>query len=440
MRYVRVFVDTTAGFQPATRSVSRAGIIGTSAAGPTEKFLLTKPSGDEFDTITVGSDLYNAINSFYKQRNARECWCVRISSENTTVTGMIPSPAPNGSRTEFQLPQMNITTISAVRVNGVVFTYVGASPGAGEYTASLAAGTISLGAAPASGSIIETDYEIDALQTAFMALRNEDIALEMIAGDQLLTIYQKLVDEVTLASASGRYRLAVMHLPSGQSLTRDLDSEGYRYSDWPTLLQSERGILVQHIVLDTVNEDASGAMMGTIAGNLLWQSLTLRPVVCTQIDKFTDGEIYTATSKQVCVFDIPFTNSTGKYITYGFTLSGTTSTKYIDQMRVYDDCAYSLETTLENPNVIGKLKYNTAGFSSLRSWIMAVLQPKIDIGEIDAVNYITIPAETLVNTTNRTEAEEIELQLLINSRAVPDIRIGIDYRGAMEDLELYMIV
>ena len=97
MRYVRVFVDSTAGFQPATRSDSRAGIIGTSASGPTGKFLLTKPSGDEFDSITVGSALYNGILSFYSQPNTRELWCVRMPSANQVITGMVPSPATNGS-------------------------------------------------------------------------------------------------------------------------------------------------------------------------------------------------------------------------------------------------------------------------------------------------------------------------------------------------------
>jgi len=441
-RYVRVFLDTTAGFQPATRSLSTGGIIGDSATGPTEKFLLTKPSGDEFDTIEIGSYLYNAINSFYKQRNARECWCIRTPSANQDITGMVPSPLPNGTRTQFQLPQANITTLNEVRVDNVVFTYVGASPGTGEYSASLAAGTITFGEAPADGSIVEADYEIDTIQSAFRALRDEDIAFLVVAGQQNLSTYLQLRDEVELASASGYYRLGIMSLPEEQALTRDLDSEGYRYSDWPTYLQSERSILVAHkIPLDTVNEDPVGAMMGCICGNVIQQSLTLRPIVCTMTEKFTAGERYSFNAKQVSLIDMPFSpHNTGKYIRKGYTLSGSTSTKYIDQMRVYDDFAYTLESTLTNPNVIGKLKMNSAGFATLKSWIMAVGNSKIRNEIIDDIRYITIPLETLANTRNRIEAEEIEFRLANNSRQVPNIRVGVDYRGAMEELEIFAVV
>ncbi|MHC1591776.1 MAG: hypothetical protein ACXQS8_06805 [Candidatus Helarchaeales archaeon] len=441
MRYVRVFVDTTAGFQPATRSTSTGGIIGEASSAPTGKFLLTKPSGSEFDMITVGSPLYNAIVSFYKQPNTRECWCIRMPSANEVITGMVPSPAPNGTRTTFQLPQANITSISDLRVDGTSYTYVGASPGPGEFSASLTAGTVTLGEAPASGSTIEVDYEIDALQSAFRALRNEDISFLMIAGQQTLSTYMKLVDEVELASASGRYRMAVMSLPEGQALTRELDSEGYFYSDWPLYLQSPRAILVAHkIPLSTVNEDPAAAMMGTICGVPIQQSLTLRPVVCTTTEKFTEGELYTFKQKQVCVLDMPFSHTTGKYVSYGFTLDGSSTRKYIDQVRVYDDLAFSIESTLMNPNVIGKLKYNAAGFASLRAWIASVTNAKIRAGIIDGINYVAIPAETLVLTKSRTEAEEIELKSLINSRGVPDTKIGVDYRGAMEDLDITLVV
>jgi len=441
MRYVKVFRDTTAGFQPATRSVSRAGIIGSSESGPSKKFLLTKPSGDEFDSITIGSNLYNAINSFYKQPNTRECWCVRLDSVNKHITASVPSPLPNGIKKQFQLPNANVTSIDAVRIDGNAYSYVGSSPSTGEYTASLSAGTITFGNAPETSSIIEVDYSIDALQSAYSQLRNEDIAFLILAGDQPLSKYLTLLDEVELASASGRYRMAIHSLPEGQSLTRDFDDEGYRYSDWPTYLQSERSILVAHkIPLNDVNEDASGTVMGVICGQPVEQSLTLRPVNCTTIDKFTAGEMQSFLAKQVCVIDMPFSHTTGKYISKGFTLSGSTSTKYIDQMRVYDDLAYDVENTLENPNVIGKLKYNASGFSSLRAWIASVTNKKIREGKIDAITYVTIPIEALALLSNLSAAEAIELRNASNSRAVGSIRIGVDYRGAMEDIEITLVV
>ncbi|MHA1277368.1 MAG: hypothetical protein ACTSQ8_09275 [Candidatus Helarchaeota archaeon] len=441
MRYVRIFYNTTSGFQPATRSTSTGGIIGTAASGPTEKFLLTSPSGDEFDMITVGSPLYNAINSFYKQPNTRRCWCIKMGSRNENVTGMIPAPSPDGNRVTFQLPQANITSISELRVNGTAYTHVGSSPGDGEYTASLSAGTVTFGSAPARGSTIEVDYEIDALQSAFRALRNEDISFLMIAGQQNLSTYMKLVDEVALASASGYYRMAVMSLPEGQALTRDLDDEGYFYSDWPLYLQNARSILVAHkIPLDSVNEDPAGAMMGTICGVPIQQSLTLRPVVCTTTSRFTAGELYVFKEKHVCVLDMAIRGNSGKYVSYGFTLDGSSTRRYIDQVRVYDDLAFSTESTLTNPNVIGYLKYNSSGFASLRSWIASVTNAKIRAGIIDGIDYVNIPAETLVLASDLTEAEEIELNALMNSRKVPDVEMGVDYRGAMEDIEITLVM
>lgn len=442
MKYVRTYRDTTRGYQPATRSVSTASLIGTSEDGPTGKFLLTKPSGDNFDTLTENSNLYNGIVSFYQQRNPRELWCVRLDSDNTSnITGEVLSPRPNGSRTQFQLSLANITTLSELRVNDTAYTLAAGSPGEGEYTVSLTAGTVTLGDAPSTGDIVDADYSIDALNSAFMSLRNEDIALMALAGDYPLTTYMKLVDEVVKASADGQYRLAIMQLPTGQPLDRTFDSEGYRYSNWPDYLESERAILVAHKNPADANEDAAAAVMGEIASEKVESSLTAKPVSITQYEYFTASEVYSMNQRNIVVLD-RFPNSTQKIIARGKTLSADSSIEYIDKIRVLDDIAYTVEAFVNSPLVIGRLKYNTPGLTGLANVIRGSLGYKIRIGEIEGIEELTIPAlslSQLKDSGSLTADEEIEFRAMIESRTVGNVRVVIDYRGAIEDVDIYLI-
>jgi len=443
LKYVRVFLNTIGGTQPATRSVSTGCVIAQAASGPTGKFLLTKPAGDEFDTITVNSDLYNAIVSFYSQRNARELWCVRYdSSNNSNITGEVLSPLTNGVRTEFQLQMANITNLGELRLDDVALTPVAGSPGADEYSISLAAGTVTLGEAPDTGSILEADYTIDALQSAFMDVRDEDIALMCLGGDWDLSTYMTLVDEMVKASAAGRYRMCQVALPSGQALTREYDEEGYRYSEWPAYLESERCSLIAHKIPESANEDAAAALMGTIASVRINKSLTAENVVCTQNSYFTPSETYSMTRRGVIYLDRMQANETAKRISYGTTLSPTSSTKYIDQIRVYDDLAFTVEATVNSPLVIGTLPYNTPGLTTLSNYIRAAVEQKVRFKILEKLNYINIPQLTLSQLKDQgrlTEAEEIEFRQYTNSRYVSGVEVGFDYRGAIEGVEIYLI-
>lgn len=443
IRYVRITLDTTAAYQPATRSWGVGGIIGESSTGPTDAFLLTYPGGTEYDALESNSPLKIAIDSFYAQPNTMDCWCVRFRSGagTTTVSNEVPSPLPNGVAVTFQLQNANITSIDALDINGTVYTYA-ATPGAGEYSQDLTLGQVTIGGdALASGATINVDYTIDALQSSFRALRDKDIQLEMIAGCTTLTQLMQLVDEVTLASASSRYRIAFGMLPSGQPLTSQLDDEGYQYRNWIQYLQSPRMSLVAHKIPADAYEDAAANVMGVAAGLKPWRSLTLRPVQCTQIYNFTDTELRAFYNAQCIVLDDPYmVSGTGKYITYGFNLSGDSALKYVDTMRVLDDLAFILEAGLTNPNIIGMLKYNSTGLDSLKAHIMAILQPRVDIGEFEAVTYINIPVEVYIDKQTRSEVEELIVRNAKVSRTVSNISVGIDYRGAIEGIDLELVV
>ena len=140
MRYISVKV-TSSFFAPNVISYSNCGVIGDgmNSALPSEPFLLTKPSGDNFDKLNTSSPLYQAVVDYFSQPNTTNLWVLHSSSDNAQITDEPMSVIEDTDNKQFQVQSTHLVSIEKVSemVNGNLEEI---SPS--EYTTNLTSGII----------------------------------------------------------------------------------------------------------------------------------------------------------------------------------------------------------------------------------------------------------------------------------------------------------
>ena len=91
---------------------------------------------------------------------------------------------------------------------------------------------------------------------------------------------------------------------------------------------------------------------------------------------------------------------------------------------------------MTNPNVIGNLRINRTGIADLINYITGIMQPRVDVGEIDSFD-IDIPLANILakDADERTAGETTTLTNARTSRTVTG-NVIIEYSGAIHVLNL----
>jgi len=425
MRYVEVKV-TTSFFAPATISYSNAGVLGDgmNTELPSEPFLLTKPSGDNFDKINTASPLYQAVVDYFSQPNTTNLWVMNTPSEGAKISHEPMIPISDTNDKQFQIQTTNIDSIDGIyEMKDNTLTLVDPS----EYSANLTTGVVTFTSAKTSD--MYATYNIDALGYGLKKLRDKDIQVEFIAGETNIENLQRLIDEVELASACQRFRIAVGMMPSGQIL----DST---YLGHLSSLRSHRFVYVAHKCTDT---DAAAAVAGAICGNEPNQNMTLRTVYCDQDpnDPFSDTEEYAFWQNQVLALQPNRWVGNGVYCLHGFNMSPSSTNKWIDFVRTNDYLSLLIISTLTNPNIIGDVPYTMGGMRTLKAYIRSAMRPALIRGYISSIDEIIIPIESIIAKGNSASDEEKQYLLNLKShRIIEDIVVVFTYPASPDKIYL----
>jgi len=433
--YVTVILSTEAYWQPPFRSVGNGCLIGNGGGSVPESFWLRRPNGSIYDAIAAGSDLKNGLDAWFSQRNAERVLCINTGSVNAaSVLDQVPRPLPDGSQTTFFVAANPVQSIDAVTIIRNTteydlpeggYSYVALQSG-GEYT-----GQVTITPAPERGDIIYVDYTVDALSNAFRLSMTEDVQFVVLCNETNLTNLDYLQRHVDLAFASIRFRMGVAMLPQSQTLTGT-------YRNWPQTLSSDYMILVAH----NSSDDAAAAFAGVLSGMRVFDDPILAPVNIDYTGTFTDNDHLAFQQNQVVCIDRYFSNELGLRALRNFTLSGTSDRKYIDFVRTYQDLMWRLISTLDSPNVIGKINYTSTGMANLRERIYSAFRIPIEIGEIVDLIGIDIPLEEIIETpyAQRDSADRIVLQLAKAQRRLDNITVTYEAQSWVNDLNLILQV
>jgi hypothetical protein len=434
--YVRVDLNTEAFFQAPFRSQGNGCLIGNGGPNAPQTFWLTRPTGSDYNLMTVGSDLKDSVDTWYGQRNAERVYCINTGSVNAaSVVDETPRPSPDGTETTFFISSSPVISIDAVSIDidGTVFdlpaggySFVASQDASSNFT-----GEIVISPPPPSGSRIFVDYSMDALQNALRLSMSQDVQILVLCNNTTLTDLQTLATHLDLAFASLRFRMGVSMLPKGQELTGS-------YRTWPRDLATENMMLVSH----NSTEDAAAGYAGALSGIRVFDDPILLPVNLTYDATFTDNARLTFKDNKVICIDNYYTNELGLRALRNYTLSPTSDRQYVDFVRTYQDLMWRLIATLDSPLTIGKISYTRAGIAKLKSDIYAAFLIPISIGEIVDIVGIDIPLEQIIRKpfATRSAAEVTTLNAAKAARTMEDITVSYEAQSWVDDLRVTLQV
>jgi hypothetical protein len=276
------------------------------------------------------------------------------------------------------------------------------------------------------------------------------VCLSENSNPDQITILRDHIESSSPNDAGGggtRPRIGVAMLPEG-GIADNTGKISNKFSDWkapnevnsPMTWASSRMVFVAHNSPD----DVAAAAAGVIAGVDPWVSLVLKSVQgVQQTGDFTDQSLLTFLHPDEVGYVQPrvnpvvhpeFLSGSELVMGEGFTADGTGQRLYIDIVRTIDDIAFRLKATLTSPQVIGTLRINRPGLRILTSIVRAMLNTRVNDGEIDSYA-IDIPIQAIVEKDPATliPEEQQQLQQVQNSRQL-DFNISVQYAGAIHQL------
>jgi hypothetical protein len=436
--YVQLSLDTNALWQAAFRSAGNGALIGAGGTSTPTKFWLTMgPRGTNYNAIETDSDLKNAVDDWYSQRGSAKVCCVNLSgysSNGMSIIDETPRPLPDGTIDTFFVSANPVISFDQITIieNGNEYELP-----EGGYTYELQqvdgvyTGTFTVDPIPSRSALIYVDYTMDALTGALRDIMTEDVQFVILANETGLDNLQTLRRHVDLAFSCGRYRMGVAMLPQNQRLTGT-------YRNYPQQLASENMILLGH----TTTNDMAACYAGALSGIRVFDDPILMSVNASYDNRFDDNDRLSFQAAKVNCIDNYYSHELGLRGLRNFTLSPTSDRQFVDFVRTYQDLMWRLISTLDSPNVIGKIPFNRTGMAKLRSKIHEAFLIPRQIGEIDQLTGITIALEQIINKSfsSRTEEEQGVLNAAKANRKLGDISVGFIYPGYVNDLDLKLKV
>jgi hypothetical protein len=416
----------------ATEYISWAngGVLGNgeNAALPSDPFLLTGPSGDNYDLIGTDSELKQAVDDFYSQPRTTNLYVQNLPSEGTLIQGEPMIPISGTDRKQWQVRSTKLESL--VEINKMT------SSGLVDITGDEASYDLTLGTVTYDTEMnddLYIDYRIDALTYGLKKLASKDVQVVFKANETNIDNLQKVVDHAELASATQRFRMGIGMMPSGQVL--DKTWLGYIPS-----LKSHRFAYIAHKCDET---DAAAAAAGKICGNVPSDSLTLETVYCDQdpSDPFTDDEEQTFWDNQVIAFQPNRWEGSGVTFLHTYNMSPESNNMWIDHVRTSDYCAILVISRLTNPRIIGGIGFTRPGMVQLRSTIEASLMPALNYGFINRIKNIDIPIEPII--IKGDSASPAEKQYLLDeksNRLIRGIQLVYEYPASPDKIDVTMVI
>jgi hypothetical protein len=425
MRYVNIYV-TTSFFAPQYISWGNGGVIGDgeNTLLPSQPFLLTKPSGSNFDLISEDSELYQAVTDFFSQPNTNTLWVMNSPSEGATIEDEAILPIDDTDDRLFQIRSTNFESLNSVyEMASGTYQEVDAS----EYAVDTETGIVTF--TDAQTNNLYANYTVDAYGYALKQMMSKDIQIIFKAGETNLTNLQRLIDHAELASSCQRFRMAFGMMPSGQALD----------SDWLSDLAGLRSNRFAYIAHKCEDSDAAACVAGTACGKLPNDSLTLENVVCDQdsTDPWTDDEEYSFNQNQIIALQPNRWVGSGVTCLNTYNMSGSSTDKWVDLIRTSDYLSLLLISRLTNPNIIGGIGFNKAGMAMLDTQIRAALAPALTKNIIDSLDAIVNPLKVIILKGDDASAEEKQYLLDRKSqRVIDDLTVVYTYPASPDQITL----
>jgi len=419
-RYVQVDAVAEGTSRQPTPSYGNIGIVGRGiGSGFTvdQAYSIRDPNDAKvlFDSTSA---LYNSILTAFTNGASR------VFAVPAAVTAATQETfSGTGSQTEFVLaaipapPMDGVTVDAAAQVEGT------------DFIVDYGNKTLIFTEAPALGTDnIEVDYSSHTatqVEDALVALEQLDV--QFVFGAMLFdsALLSEIDSHIDAMASTAFPRRGVYQLAKGETSTT-----------LATTLVGERNILGAHQTYD----DFAAAMSGAMAGYKPWESLTKKPIIITQTERFTQTEIDAFDAAQI-VHAFPLTGSQIVFST-GVCLDSTGNFYWIDIGRVLDYFRVFLEAAAQSAPIIGVIRITRAGMRELDNYLAGLLNPYVRSGVLQAFE-INNRARTLLEIVDPDASEIAEIQALQSSRRLEDpyhTTIKLFYAGSPDFLEIELVI
>jgi len=421
---VNVKLSTEGLYKVGVRSWGDVGIVGRGVGSEFtvgDSYVIRKPS-DAKDLFGESSALYNSI--------------LLLFSNGATKVIVVPAAVTAQSQETFSgdanQTEFTLSEIPAQPMDSVQIASVPQIEGEDFYV-DYGNKKVIFYDPPASGTDnITIDYSLHTLlqvQNALTVLEDEDV--QLVLGAMMFdSALLGAIKTHCIAMENESPRLGIYMLKNGETDTT-----------LATTLGSKLSTLIAHKSL----KDKAAALCGLIAGLKPWEDLTMRPLLNTeQSSRFTSTQVAAFDAVHIITaIDPPKLTGNAFVVSTGWTLDGTGSYTFIDQIRTAHHIASVISYGITNPNVIGKMRMNRNGLRELDSYMRSLLNPWVKAGAIDGYDFSN-PAKDLFELDNPNSSDIAEIQALQASRRLEGayiIRAECIYSGTIIyiDFELSLV-
>lgn len=397
-QYVKIKPETIGLFAPTIRDTGRIGLVGH---GATDSWMA---NGVDINGSTIPRAVsVNTLDSVQKYFCSK-CDLDDSSLSTRKIVGRLFSGSCGGSITvpdDMTIEEREIYDSASIAfANGASTIFI----------------------SQVSGS--DTSDYAEALSN----LEGYDIDIVFIAN-KTETENSALMDELFthVSNTTTRPRIGVMMLKEGSTDTQPAGT----YNGSPRMAAVSHNRLKTRKKINGSWEDyypdVAAALAGRISTLNPWVSLLYKPLVGFSQTEFSDSDILTSMTNQVNPIRRGFGEET---LRIGESLSlGPAENKYIEIQRTIDDLSFKLRSRLEAPDVLGNIRINEAGMSSLNSVASVALREAVNLGEIDsyAIQNIVLDAIRAGDTETVNYYQNIRKVQLI---------ISVDFAGAVHYIDV----
>lgn len=419
-RYIQVNVSTEGGSAVGTQEWSNIGIIGRGVGSG-----FSVDTAYQIDNAKTAKTLFGESSALYKSilllfENGASS-ILAIPAAVTAQTQVVADG--DGSKVEFDIGDIPAQPLDSVEVGGVPLVEDT------DYIVDYGNGKVTFFEAPVSGTgnvTIDFSKHLAAQITSALTKLEEYVNIQLVLGAMMFeSALLSLIKTHTTTMEQIGARQAFYMLKNGETAVT-----------LATTLAGYMSNLIAHKSL----KDTAAALCGRVAGSRPWDSLAMRDLRGLEItEPFTRTEQAAFDAAQIIfTHDPPKDNRNAWVVSTPWTLDTTGNLLKIDRVRTLFHLAGVLEYGLTSTNVIGTMRMNLIGLEALSNYVEALLQPWVNVGEINSFT-LENPALTLfakTKPTSQDQAAKAALQLTPRLEGAYALVVGLNYSGAIEYIEL----
>ncbi len=439
--------DTEITFSLAQRGWGTGGLIGfdnsAGFSGNNPFYMEGTDSSPEYNSLDSGSKLKMSIDNVYGQdgMSGKGLWAYRIPS---TLTGgqlvqqpcsLIAVNVPPETYKHWRTPMSPIKTLDKVYIDwndgyGLIEQTIttnyaedaaenGLKTGKFLFTSVLATHAGTTGAMLSTNKVYST-FSIDAVSTAFKALREKDIQFESLSYDPLAMLagncyagnlvkdVAALKLEVTSRSNSGYGTMAIGMLPYNKNLSDNLETyggdSGKVFRDLRNVLgQPKRIMLIAH----KSTEDVAAELMAVLMKLHPRLAVFLSSISTNQTENWSMTEQKDFQDNQINFVGFERALNNAMVVHVGKTL-GTGKNANPAYIRCKDDILFSVGVAIVQLLAAKNTFMNMEGCSNLRICIRDTVLARATMRICDGFGDCYIPAEAILKTPTSEAAQALK--------------------------------